>query len=182
MKFKDLIHLFYSDCKRYNYSLFRGITFSLLGIGPIQSVFFYRVSRFCYLNKLCGIHAIINRMNIILNNCEINPQCSIGSGLRIAHSTGIVIGNNATLGNNITLFHNTTIGAKTPYDGKVLMPKISDNVTIYTHSTILGDIFIGKNCTIGSHIFLVKDLEDYTTLFLDKNMSLVEKKNNRREQ
>jgi serine O-acetyltransferase len=54
-------------------------------------------------------------------------------------------------------------------------PTIQDNVTIYAHATILGDITVGKNAVIGSNVWLKQDvpadtmvlMEDQKTVYRD---------------
>lgn len=68
---------------------------------------------------------------------------------------GVVISNCVTIGNNCKIYQHVTIGA-----GKGGYPTISDNVTIYSGSTICGKITIGNNVVIGANSFVNKSFPD----------------------
>jgi serine O-acetyltransferase len=46
-------------------------------------------------------------------------------------------------------------------------PTIQDNVTIYSHATILGDITIGENAVIGAGVWIKNDVPPDTMVMLD---------------
>ena len=99
---------------------------------------------------------------------DIHPGAEVGHGFFIDHATGVVIGETSTIGNNVKVYQGVTLGAKSfPLDenGNPIKhikrhPTVGDNVVIYAHATVLGDITIGKNSTIGGNVFLMKDVPD----------------------
>ena len=83
-----------------------------------------------------------------------NPH-NIGDNFTIGHPLSIVIGENVKIGNNVKIYHCVTIGQK---NNKY--PTIGDNVVIFPHSIIVGDIVIGNNCVIGAGSVVVADIPD----------------------
>ena len=95
---------------------------------------------------------------------DIHPAAKIGTPFFIDHGTGIVIGETTIIGSRVKLYQGVTLGAlslenATSLRGVKRHPTIEDNVTIYACASILGDIVIGKNCTIGANVFLTESVE-----------------------
>ena len=72
---------------------------------------------------------------------------------KIIHPVGIVIAPQATIGHNCTVFQNTTIGCKNDK-----APTLGNNVTIYGHSVIVGDVHIGNDAVIGAGSVVLHDI------------------------
>ena len=94
---------------------------------------------------------------------DIHPAAKIGTPFFIDHGTGIVIGETTIIGSRVKLYQGVTLGAlslenATSLRGVKRHPTIEDNVTIYACASILGDIVIGKNCTIGANVFLTDNV------------------------
>lgn len=89
---------------------------------------------------------------------HLNPNATIGKGLRFPHPHGIIIGQDVVIGDNCTIYHNVTLGDKHSFDNKVKYPKIGNNVIIYTGTTIIGDVKIHNNIVIGAHSLVLSDL------------------------
>ena len=94
---------------------------------------------------------------------DIHPAAKIGTPFFIDHGTGIVIGETTIIGSRVKLYQGVTLGAlslenATSLRGVKRHPTIEDNVTIYACASILGDIVVGKNCTIGANVFLTDNV------------------------
>ena len=94
---------------------------------------------------------------------DIHPAARIGTPFFIDHGTGIVIGETTVIGSRVKLYQGVTLGAlslenATSLKGVKRHPTIEDNVTIYACASILGDIVIGTNCTIGANVFLTESV------------------------
>jgi len=87
---------------------------------------------------------------------DIHPSATIGTHFFIDHGTDTVIGGTAIIGNHVRLYHGVTLGAASLSLNKIAQlreggkrhPTIGDNVTVYLHAMVLGDITIGKDSTI----------------------------------
>lgn len=119
----------------------------------MKAVIIYRLSNLFYKNNWKIVALLLQQKNIRTNACEIGYETIIDGGLKIAHTTGIVISGNSIIGKNLTIRQNVTIGQK---HGKA--PKIGDNVEIGAGAVILGDINIGNNCKIGANSVVLKDI------------------------
>ena len=87
---------------------------------------------------------------LTLTGAEFVPGCQVGSGLRLSHPHGVVIGGGAVLGDQCTLLQNVTLGERYvdgagPHD----YPTLRDNVTIGAGAVVLGNVVIGQGATIG---------------------------------
>lgn len=94
---------------------------------------------------------------------DIHPAARIGTPFFIDHGTGIVIGETTVIGSRVKLYQGVTLGAlslenATSLRGVKRHPTIEDNVTIYACASILGDIVISTNCTIGANVFLTESV------------------------
>ncbi len=97
-----------------------------------------------------------------LTGIDIHPGAVIGKNFFIDHGTGVVIGETTEIGDNVKIYQGVTLGALSfPTDGAGNLkrgfkrhPTIEDDVIIYSNTSILGDITIGKGSTIGGNVFL----------------------------
>jgi serine O-acetyltransferase len=96
---------------------------------------------------------------------DIHPGAQIGEYFSIDHGTGVVIGETAIIGNHVRLYQGVTLGAKNfKYDDKgypMKVPRhpiICDHVTIYSNTSVLGRITIGRGSIIGGNVWLTHDV------------------------
>lgn len=114
-------------------------------------------------NKISMIRAmLLNNRNIKKYNCEIYPQATIGEGFYIPHCVGIVVGSTTVIGKNCTIYPNVVFGAK--YSPSQKNPDgrrhalVGDNCVFGANSSIMGDITIGDNVTVGAGAIVTKDV------------------------
>ena len=91
----------------------------------------------------------------------------IGDHFAIDHGTGIVIGETSIIGSHVTLYQGVTLGARNftyDKDGKPLNlprhPILEDGVTVYSNSSILGRVTIGKDSVIGGNVWLTRSVPE----------------------
>ena len=91
--------------------------------------------------------------------CEIYYSTKIGRGFNIQHGFGIVIGPRFEIGENFIVHQNVTLGQKNlnQANEKII---IGDNVTIFAGATILGDIRIGHNASVGANAVVLTNIEN----------------------
>lgn len=90
--------------------------------------------------------------------CLIKPN-TVGPGLKIAHSGGIIVNCNCKIGKNLSIRPFTVIGNKK--DGANNdVPTIGDNVQIGANVSIIGKVTIGNNVIIGAGSVVIKDIPD----------------------
>jgi serine acetyltransferase len=104
------------------------------------------------------------RINHLLTGADIHPGAEIGGGLRITHTSGLVIGRGVKVGNDCTILHGVTLGgsARGWFDGVFEdgFPEIGDETEIMAGAFVLGPIKVGRHCFIGANAVLARDLPD----------------------
>src|SRR5256885_1107227 len=76
--------------------------------GPLAIVL-YRLSHALWERGLETLAEVIWRVNYFLSGADIHPGAEIGGGLRLTHTTGLVIGRGVRIGSNVTLLHGVTL-------------------------------------------------------------------------
>ena len=108
---------------------------------------------------------------------DIHPGAIVGNHFFIDHGTGVVIGETTEIGNHVKIYQGVTLGALsfqrdengTIVKGLKRHPTIEDNVVIYAGATILGGrTTIGKDCVIGSNVWITKSVDPNTTVVMEK--------------
>lgn len=169
-KLADIKMLIYSDVKKafdsdpavYNYS-------EIVSSYPsILAMFHHRVSHELYKSKTPLLPRLISEAAHSLTGIDIHPGATIGKSFFIDHGTGVVIGETSEIGDNVTIYQGVTLGVKNfPTDennqiikGLKRHPVLQDNVTIYSGSSILGRVTIGKGSIIGGNIWLTDSVPE----------------------
>lgn len=131
--------------------------------GPM-ALALYRASHELWERGLEAPAEVVWRLNLFLTGADIHPGSYIGGGLRLTHTSGVVIGKGVVIGSNVTLLHGVTLGgsAKGWFDGvfKDGFPTIGDGTEIMAGACVLGPIHVGKACFIGANAVLARDLAD----------------------
>ena len=156
---KDLDFFFESDPAANNLDEIK-ITYP-----GFKAITFYRIANVLYKNNLRSEARIITEHAHFLTGIDINPGATIGCPFFIDHGTGVVIGETSVIGDFVRLYQGVTLGALSPDKGQSIRgvkrhPTVGNNVTIYAGASIIGDISIGNNCTIGGGVFLLDSIPD----------------------
>jgi len=136
----------------------------------IKTMTNFRIAHELYELGVEIIPRIITEMAHSATGIDIHPGATIGESFFIDHGTGTVIGETCTIGKNVRLYQGVTLGAKSfPKDdsGRLVKgiprhPIVEDEVIIYSGTTILGRVRIGKGSTIGGNLWLDHDVEPGT--------------------
>jgi serine O-acetyltransferase len=145
----------------------------------IKAILNYRIAHELYLLEIPILPRIISELAHSETGIEIHPGAQIGEYFSIDHGTGIVIGGTSIIGKNVMLYQGVTLGAKNftldeaghPIDIP-RHPIIEDNVTIYSNSSILGRITIGKGTIIGGNIWLTHSVPPNSRILQTKAIEL----------
>ena len=130
----------------------------------VNAVYLFRLSSFFWRHKLLFLAKLAYIKNIKKNGTDISFKANIGSGLRIGHTVGIVIGPDATIGSNCLIQSGVVIGAKSYNQGGGKI-EIGNNCYIGAGAKIIGiDIKVGDNVTIGANAVVVKNTSNNCTL------------------
>ena len=141
----------------------------------IKALLNYRIAHELFISKIPLIPRIITEMASTETGIEIHPGAVIGEDFSIDHGTGIVIGGTAIIGNHVLLYQGVTLGAKNfvlDESGNPMdiprHPVLEDNVTVYSNSSILGRITIGKGTIIGGNVWLTHSVPQNSRILQTK--------------
>ena len=130
------------------------------------AILLYRLSHRLWVQGLKTPAEIVWRISYFVTGADIHPGAEIGGGLRITHTSGLVVGKGARIGANVTLLHGVTLGGSSRgffEDGAVDgFPDVGDGSKIAAGAKLLGPIRIGRDCFIGANAVVAKDLPDGT--------------------
>ncbi|MBP5343171.1 serine acetyltransferase [bacterium] len=116
-----------------------------------------------------------------LTGIDIHPGAKIEVPLFIDHGTGTVIGETAEIGSHVKLYQGVTLGAISlsncsSVKGVKRHPTIGNYVTIYSCASILGNVKIGDNTTIGANVFLTEDVPSGVKVTIGKPELIIKEK------
>jgi putative colanic acid biosynthesis acetyltransferase WcaB len=142
---------------------------------PCCMVMAYRVAHFCsvwrkknVLNNLWAAPVLV--MYRLITEClfgyEIQAAATIGRRFTIHHGYGVVINKHVVAGDDFTLRHGVTIGNLGAND--LACPTIGNGVELGANVTLLGDVIIGHNVTIGAGSVVVDSVPDNTLVVGEK--------------
>jgi serine O-acetyltransferase len=131
-----------------------------------RAIALYRLSNYCYKSGFIFLAKIITRINYMTTLSQISFRSSIGPGLCLPHTFGVIIGWDTELGSKCFVGQHVTIGGnlgKTRADGSKYS-KVGNGVKILTGSVIAGPINIGENVIIGANCVITKDVPSNTVV------------------
>lgn len=132
----------------------------------IKALVNYRVAHELLTMGVELIPRILTEMAHSETGIDIHPGAQIGDYFTIDHGTGVVIGETCIIGRNVKLYQGVTLGAKSfpldkhgnPIKGIPRHPILEDDVIVYSNSTILGRITVGKGAVIGGNVWITQDV------------------------
>lgn len=111
-----------------------------------NAIFFYRISRWLYINKVLFFPKIFRGVIFLLYNSKIPYVCNIGKGtFLVGKGIGVAIVEGTEIGSNCKIGVNVVCAGRSPYKN---LPKIGDNVWIGPGAVIAGPVIIGNNVII----------------------------------
>lgn len=136
----------------------RSVAQVLLYFKGYKAIQCYRMAHVLWKLNRKDLAMMIQARSTEVFGVDIHPGADIGGGLMIDHGTGVVIGETCIIGRNCTFLHGVTLGGTGKSTSFDRHPKLGSNVFLGCQSTILGNISIGDNCTIGSGSLVLKPL------------------------
>jgi serine O-acetyltransferase len=155
----------------------KSISESIFCYPSIKAMTNFRIAHELHSLGVEIIPRIITEMAHSSTGIDIHPGAAIGERFFIDHGTGTVIGETSEIGRNVRLYQGVTLGAKSfPKDEKGLLvkgiprhPIVEDDVIIYSGTTILGRVRIGKGSEIGGNLWLTHDVAPGTRVVMGEN-------------
>jgi len=135
----------------------------LLTYPGLHAIWLYRIAHWLH-EKGFGLTArLLSHVARFLTGVEIHPAAEIGDRFFIDHGMGTVIGETAEIGDDVLLYHGVTLGGKS-MRRKKRHPTLEDGVTIGADATLLGDITIGENASVGAGAVVLSDVPSERTV------------------
>lgn len=122
------------------------------------AIFLYRLGS--TLRQL-GLDALLPQVHGWMRSmcaCEIYFNNSIGTGFYVVHGVGTVVGSRNVIGKGFVIHQGCTIGHRK--NGQGAGSVIGDNVRMYANASLVGELTIGNNVTIGGHALVQENLPD----------------------
>lgn len=127
----------------------------------LTALLHHRVAHRLYLMQVPIIPRLIAEMAHSGTGIDIHPGATIGDRFAIDHGTGVVIGQTTIIGQGVRLYQGVTLGARSfradangSYINEPRHPIIEDNVVVYSNTSILGRITIGRDSIIGGNCWI----------------------------
>lgn len=136
----------------------------------------YRIAHELYRLNVPFIPRMITEMAHSETGIDIHPGAEIGDHFCIDHGTGTVIGETSIIGSHVRIFQGVSLAGANlmPGDnrdvacGKGRHPILEDYVTVYSNTTILGRITIGRGATIYGNVWLTEDVCENAVVIQNK--------------
>lgn len=123
----------------------------------LNAIFFYRISRWCYLHHIPFVPKLITLLIFLVYNSKVPYQAKIGKGTKLGYGgIGVVIHSKAQIGDYCSIGQQVTIGGSR-YPG---LPIIGNYVRISKGAIVFGGITIGDNAIIGANAVVNKPVPD----------------------
>jgi serine O-acetyltransferase len=135
----------------------------ILAYPGLEAIAIQRMAHVLYLAALPLIPRMMTEWAHNRTGIDIHPGAVIGTHFFIDHGTGVVIGETSVIGSHVKLYQGVGLVARSlsagqKLKGKSRHPRLEDHVTIYANATIVGDITIGRRCTLGANVFVTEDV------------------------
>jgi serine O-acetyltransferase len=92
---------------------------------------------------------------LAFSGAELKPASTIGPGLLLKHTTGLVVGAEVVAGARLTLHQNVTLGDRRPFGGQ---PRIGNDVTVGAGACVLGPITVGAGAVVAANAVVLADV------------------------
>ncbi|ACV48186.1 MULTISPECIES: serine O-acetyltransferase [Halomicrobium] len=135
----------------------------LLTYPGLHAVWWHRLAHACHRRGLALAAALLAYVGRFLTGIEIHPGATVGERVFVDHGMGTVVGETAEIGDEVVMYHGVTLGGKSSEPVK-RHPTIEDRALIGADATLIGDITIGEDATVGAGSVVVDDVPPDTTV------------------
>lgn len=135
----------------------------LLTYPGLHAIWLYRIAHALHKHGFGLTARLLSHLTRFLTGVEIHPAAEVGDRFFIDHGMGTVIGETAEIGDDVLMYHGVTLGGKSMRREK-RHPTLEDGVTIGADATLLGDITIGRNASVGAGAVVIEDVSPCATV------------------
>ena len=122
----------------------------------------FRIRQALKRRRVPIVGRLIRLVEMSLFGAELSLHATIGTGLDITHSHGVVVGGTTIVGDHVKLLGSNTFGNRDGhgYD----YPIVGSHVLVGAGARILGSIAIGDGARIGANAVVTSDVADNVTV------------------
>ena len=126
----------------------------------VQAVVLFRVGHALARTPLRPLAFMLRSVGLTLSGAELHPDATIGPGLALVHSNGVVIGHGVVVGEGCRISQGVTLGEPGRGGGrdKWGFPTVGDHVTLGVHAVVLGPHHLGDYAVIGANSVATGDI------------------------
>jgi serine O-acetyltransferase len=126
----------------------------------IRAVITFRISHALAARGLGPFAMLLRARALRRSGAEIHPRATIGPGLFLVHTSGVVIGPDVVIGARARIHQGVTLGEPVHVGGGVwAAPSVGDDVTIGAHAVLIGAVQVGDRAVIGANAVVTGDVE-----------------------
>lgn len=127
----------------------------------VRAVVLFRVGHALATHGLLPLALLLRSRSLRSSGAELHPAASIGAGLCLVHSSGVVVGGGSVIGRDCRIHQGVTIGEPgRGGTGDWGEPIIGDHVTIGAHAVIVGPLRVGDRAVIAANSVVTHDVPD----------------------
>lgn len=132
---------------------------------PFKLIFWYRISRYCYLKSKLTRKALpfIKYRQYVLGGNEIDYRAKLGNRIKFAHPSGVIIGAGVIIEDEVTIFQQTTFGSHGHKGESKSYPTIKQGAIIYSGAKVIGGLTVHENAVIGANSVVLTDVPKNST-------------------
>lgn len=121
-----------------------------------RAVVLWRLAQLLIGSRLTKPIALwLTDVNLAMSGAELQPTATVGPGLVLKHTTGLVVGGDVVAGARLTLHQNVTLGDRVPYGGQ---PTLGDGVVIGAGACVLGPLTVGDRAVVAANAVVLSDI------------------------
>jgi serine O-acetyltransferase len=125
----------------------------------IRAVITFRIAHALAAKGLSPIALLLRARALRRSGAEIHPRATIGPGLFLVHSSGVVIGPDVVIGARCRIHQGVTLGEPVHAgEGVWAAPEVGDDVVLGAHAVLLGNVTVGDRATVGANAVVTTDV------------------------
>jgi serine O-acetyltransferase len=141
-----------ADFARYEIHTLPGACWRTLGSTRLQAIVLMRFSTALH-PRAPRVAGLVKNLNTAMTGCDISAAATIGPGIMVYHSVGIVIGPGVTVGERCTIAQHITLGSD-----YYSSPVVEHDVFIGPGAVIVGGFRVGSGARVGANAVVRSDI------------------------
>lgn len=125
----------------------------------VRAVITFRLAHYLAGRGVTPLAMWLRGRAVSKSGADIHPMATVGPGLYLPHSTGVVIGPDVVIGAGVRIYQGVTLGEPVHVGaGEWTAPHVGDDVVIGAHAVILGAVKIGDGAVVGANSVVTSDV------------------------